>query len=1046
MLKLLLLGLIALLGANLAQAQTSQVTGKVTDEKNAAVGGATVTEKGTRNGTTTGPDGTFTLQVKDHATLVISFVGYENMEVAASPNVHITLNPEFRNLTDVVVTGIGVATSKKKVAIDVSSVSSKDFAKSATTSIEQSLDGQIAGAHIQQTSGTPGAAFNITLRGINSLDGTYPLIMLDGVEIRDLSAVDPASVDHIEVVKGAAGGMLYGAQGANGVIQVFTKKGSLNSKLSISFSTKVSIDNILTGKYPILSNHHHFVTDANNNILDQNGIPIQQDPTGIWTDPQVPDPGANPNLENNKTYNLPTYDHLKQAFRQAMTFTNSVVISGGGPSTDYSLTASQLNQQDVFSNNFSRTNFGINLGINPFRGFTFRTSTQVIAGYENLLGGNRFNVFDAYPYVDFNWRDSTGHRALKTSAAANQLNSLSEQEWHQRSNQSLEIFQNFDFNYKFPRFLELDIKYGLDYKNIDGTDYYLNQSAVLQPAEFWGPDRLGSLLDNFTKTLEQNALFSGFVRLDFQKDFNMSIPLRSTTQVTYDYRTFTGRQYFAQGVQLPSYPPVSISGALIKNSGDGDGLGGNLNETITTFGVLVNETLDYGNLFGISGGFRSDYGSAFGAASKPFTFPRGTVYFRPSEFLSNVSWLTDWKLRAAYGKAGVQPGPYDRQTTLNVSALGTGVGLSLPSTASNDSLHIAVSTELEVGTDLSVRMLSGAWLNRITLGGTYWTRTSSDVYQQAQVAPSTGYASRLDNLSTIESHGVDLSLDASMYNSSNVIWTMGVRWGTAQSKVTKIFNGLSQFNGVFAVKQGANVGLFYGQTVLHSITQLKPDGQTPYIPVAQQGDYTIVNGTVVNKNTNSVLLSANNDQTIIGKAYPDFTSSIINTVTLFKDLTISFQFDWIHGNNIYNLTKQWLYTPAGGSGGSGGISADFDKKINVAGNTGSFVNYYQSLYNLVLPTSWFVENGSYVRLRDLSLTYDLKRIIRVNAIKRISATLSGRNLLTFTKYTGMDPENTGAYGTQGNDISNSRVGAFSGVDYFGVPNLKSYQFSLNFGF
>jgi hypothetical protein len=196
-----------------------------------------------------------------------------------------------------------------------------------------------------------------------------------------------------------------------------------------------------------------------------------------------------------------------------------------------------------------------------------------------------------------------------------------------------------------------------------------------------------------------------------------------------------------------------------------------------------------------------------------------------------------------------------------------------------------------------------------------------------------------------------------------------------------------------------------------------------------------------------VMYTAANDLSVDGHAYPDFTSSLTNRVTLFKTFTVSFQFDWIHGNSIYDITKQWLYTPVGGSGGMGANSKDFDKNVTIAGKTGSFVNYYQSLYNLVNPSSPFVENGSYIRLRDLSLIYDLSRFVTgSHAIKRLTVTASGRNLLTFTKYSGLDPENTGAYGSQGNDLSTSRTGAFSGVDYFGTPNLRSYQFSLNVGF
>src|SRR6185437_7888132 len=143
----------------------------------------------------------------------------------------IALAPDVKSLSDVVVTGVGVATNRKKVPIDVASITSKDFAPSVTTNVQQALDGQIAGASVQQTSGTPGAGFNIILRAVNSLDNTNPLILVDGVQMNqshNINYIDPSIVDHIETVKGPAGAMLYGAQGANGVIQIFTKKGTLN--------------------------------------------------------------------------------------------------------------------------------------------------------------------------------------------------------------------------------------------------------------------------------------------------------------------------------------------------------------------------------------------------------------------------------------------------------------------------------------------------------------------------------------------------------------------------------------------------------------------------------------------------------------------------------------------------------------------------------------------------------------------------------------------------------------------------------------------------
>jgi hypothetical protein len=737
---------------------------------------------------------------------------------------------------------------------------------------------------------------------------------------------------------------------------------------------------------------------------------------------------------------MPTYNHLKQAFRQALTYTHSLSITGGGISSDYALSASTLKQQDVFSNQYERTNLTLNLGLSPFKGFTFRSISQAIIGYQNLLGGNRFQVFNAYPWVDLNWLDSTGHRAIKTSAASNQNNSLSEQEWHKTNSHSVTLNQSFEADYKFPRYLEFNFKYGINYGSNDGYDYYLNQDADIQTALHWGPDREGSLTDTYTGNLYQDANFSGYLRTDFQNDFHLRVPIRTTTQFTYEWKNQSERQYFAEGIQLPAYPPVNLNVATQKTDGD-------FSQEFTIFGLLFNQTIDYANLFGVSGGFRSDYSSTFGGGSTPFTFGRGTAYFRPSELIKHVSWLGDWKLRGAYGKAGISPklqGDYDRQATLDVNTLGTGVALSTQVTASNPALQVILSTETEIGTDITFNALKGEWLPRLSLSGTYWQRTTSGAEQVASVAPSSGFSGLLSNLSTIESHGVDLSLDVQALVTPRFSWTSSVRWGFTHAVVTKIAGGQDVIDGEFAVKQGQPLGLFYGQTPLSSVGQLMADGKTPYIPAAQQGNYEVDNGTVVNKTTYAAVMTAANDQKVIGHAYPDFTSSWINTFTLFRSLSFSFQFDWTHGNNIYNLTRQWLYSPAGGSGGSGGISKDFDEPITINGKPGAYVNYYQSLYNLVNPSSWFVENGSYVRLRDLSLSYDFSPMMKVSWVKRLSATFSARNLLTFTKYKGMDPENTSAVNGQGGTITGT--GAFYGVDYFGVPNLKSYQFGINLGF
>jgi hypothetical protein len=481
------------------------------------------------------------------------------------------------------------------------------------------------------------------------------------------------------------------------------------------------------------------------------------------------------------------------------------------------------------------------------------------------------------------------------------------------------------------------------------------------------------------------------------------------------------------------YPPFTVNSAGTKVSGDGS-------FDYITFGYLVNQTIDFSNLFGLTGGFRSDYNSDFGDQKKPFTFGRGTAYFRPSELIKSPVIL-DWKIRAAYGAAGIPPNEFDgtyyaRQSTLGTGQLGTGLGLYLQNIAGNPGLKVQKVKELEVGTDFTFKTQLANWFQRINLSATYWKKKNTDVIQYVDLPPSSGVQQIRDNLIDLEIKGADISLDADMYTSRNVNWQFGVRFGTFKTLVTKVANGRDFVTGLFVVKEGQPLGNFYAAAPLTSLTQTRSDKTTPYIDPNDVGDYELVDGIVVNKTTKRAVLTDPDDQKIAGNAYPKFNMSFINNVTLFKNLNIAFQFDWYQGNSIYNLTRQWLYRDR--------IHKDFDKPVTINGETGAFVNFYNSLYNSVQRTSWFVENGSFVRLRDVTLTYSFGNILNVKWMKNLALTISGRNLVTFTKYSGLDPEATSAQDSQGNKTFGA--GSNIGVDYFAIPNLRSYQAGINVEF
>jgi TonB-dependent starch-binding outer membrane protein SusC len=1017
-----------------------KIKGKITDAANGSpLAGATIKVRGENSSAVSAPDGSFELTAKSGSTLDISEVGHlsQTVKYTGQGDLEIKLVQDQKSLSEVVVTGVGVATSRKKLAIDVASLNIKDAGKSAVASVEQALQGKIAGANVQFTSGTPGSAAKIVLRGINDLSGNGPIILVDGIEVQGgLTGLDLSSIEKIEVVKGAAGGTLYGAQGANGVIQLFTKKGTRNKKPVINIQSQITSDQVLRGK-ELLANKHSYTTDNEGFIVNATGQRLAPDSNNAWQDPIFSDAGASAytaaNTKNDKPYREPIYDHIGQAYQKAITSNTNLTIAGGADNSDYAFAIGFLKQQNVLYNGYKRLNLGSNLGFTLAKGFNVRSNTQLIYTDEDLLsGGNRFNLTNSWRFIDFTAKDSKGNTVVKPKLNENQLNPLTEREWRTRGSKTIRILQNVNLNYKFNRFAELDYKYGIEFSSADLNNFYQNQRTAPQSgAGFWGSTVDGSITSSFNKFTYQNSLATAYLKFDFAKDFKINIPLNSTTQISYDWRKIQNRSYFAQGSILPSYPPYNIGVATTKTGGD-------VNSSFATYGTLINQTFDYGKLFGVSGGIRSDYSSEFGEAKKAQTFYRGTAYFRPSELL-NSSWIGDWKLRAAYGEAGIQPFTalaFARQLVFNVTTVGVGgVGLGLPSQSANAQLKLATTNELEIGSDASFKTGFKTWLTRFNISATYWKRKAVNSYQFADLSPSTGSAQIFDNLTTLASKGFDFSLDADIMQTENFSWNVGFRYGQFDVVAEKISNNADVVAGIFALKEGQKVGSFFSQYPLSSIDQLKAD-KTRYIAEADKGKYEIVNGMVVDTATKKVFITNPNDTKLAGVAYPKFNASFINNFTILKNISLSLQFDWRYGSSIYNLTRQWLYRDR--------LSADYDKPVTIGGQTGAFVSYYNSLYNNVSPSSWFVESASMLRLRDASLSYNVSEKHRPKWLKAAAITIAARNLFTITKYTGLDPEATNTNDAQGNAAVG--IGAINGVDLFGVPNLKTYIITLNFGF
>jgi TonB-dependent starch-binding outer membrane protein SusC len=1042
-------------------AQT-QVKGKVTDEKGAPLEGATVKVRGENTSTVTKADGSFEISVKEGKTLDISVVGYTSQSVkySGSGDLVLKLNQDQKALSEVVVTGVGAATSKRKLAISVESVNIGSQNKVATGDVGQQLVGQVAGAQISSTNGSPGASLNILLRGINSLNrSTTPMILMDGLQIgaTDFGSIDVNTIDRVEIVQGAAAASIYGAQGANGVIQLFTKKAKAG-KINIDISSSATSNELLNIGGVSKSKFHAFTTNANGEVTSSGGTVLAFDPVLGSYNANVGYSALSVTSFANKPYdkNLLYYDHYKTFLQKGYIFNNSVSISGSKEKVDFLVSGSTNKQNSNFKNNglVERSNLTTNFGVELFKNLKFRSLTQLIYTKNTLNDatgrGIVYALNNTRPFANYDYIDPDGNYGIYVGDAAgvNGSNPNYTNQYSSTLDKKVDVIQNFNLNYKLSRFLELDAKYGINHQNQQIRYRYENQednkNAVDQqffignynPNLSSDGSTTGEIDDISDRTTFQNLLTTATIKTDFEKDFHFRIPIKTTTQVAYDYRKNIYTRFYAYGYDAPSYTPWNANQTgVYKVLTD-------YTEPFVTLGYLVNQRIEYGDLGGITVGVRSDKSSAFGKGAQAQTFPRGDAYLDISKFNfwknSSIGKTVNYfKLRAAYGEAGIQPRAFDRFPVLGAANLGTNSVFTFPTSNPNPDLQVEVSKETEYGADLGFNLLkNSSWLNNMTISFTIWKRTTDNAIYDVDAAPSTGIGTIKNNAFGLGSNGVQASLNLNAYTGKKFVWDFTANFSNQTSKITSVTGQevvvtSAAGSSNYVLRAGEKIGQLYGYKILKSVDQVDPNTGLPFIAKADQALYEVAsNGYVVNKATKRPANSPLKYN--FGDPNPKFNMSFINNFTYKNFLTFSMQWDWIYGSHLYNQTKSWMYRD--------GIHSDYANPITIDGQTQAYTAFYRGIYQAGANNGtkdYFYENASFFRLRNISLGLDFAKLFNVKFTNRMQLVLSGRNLITKTKYTGMDPEVSSGQ-------SNS---AFDrGVDHNTIPNTKQYSVGLNLGF
>ncbi|WP_338876204.1 SusC/RagA family TonB-linked outer membrane protein [Spirosoma sp. SC4-14] len=1089
--KLLLLSLL-LVSSSYAfvYAQGRKISGTVVvDEGSVPFAGATIVVKGTTIGTVTDAKGQYSLTVPPSGNaLIISAVGMETVEEAIGTRntIDVTLKSDTKQLGEVIVTALGIKEERDKFASSVSTVEGKNIAKSGETSLLTGLSGKASGVLITRNGGDPGAGAYIQIRGQNTINGNaQPLFIVDGIPVSNssdntgtaagngivqqsrINDINPEDIESMEVLKGASAAALWGTRAANGVIIITTKKGKdTKGKVNISFKSTVSFDKVnkmhqLQTNYGQGSGGVYMQgnrTTFGDLIADRSGgeDAFITDPTAAGYKGYITFPdgtkryaiangtAANPHGGKNSKE---VYDHTKDPFQTGHFVDNSINISGGNARSNFMISYSNLNQEGVVKkfSNYNRNTARVNVAsqfTEWFRasasvGYTKTYSSRVQQG-DNLDG----ILLDALRTPgDFNNDYYTGtytnpagqvfkdaHVSFRNPLGVDQSTIYSNPIWNINNNKNTtdvdRIMGNVELNITPLSWLAITGRTGID----NFVDSRLERFAR----------NSGSYLGGFlSKNWIQEKQFNTDVFANATKTFSNNFGGSVLVGVNYNSRRKALLSDAITNLIVPSAPDI-LTNALNSNL-----TASNYNSLIRTYAYYAQAEVQAYNMLFLTLTGRSESASTFGSkTNSSFFFPSAALAWQFSKLksLETSPVLSFGKLRLTWGQVGIQPQPYQNFTTFSpaaysdsyagglssASALYAG-GYTRSSTAGNDYLRPERKTESEIGVDL--RFLN----NRISFSGTAYSNSTKDVILSLNVPVETGYSVRNVNAAELSNKGLEFEAGADLLTIADFKWNLSANFSMNRNKVVSLAGAESQ---TLSDSYQENASLIAGQPfgVFYSTDFLKNES----------GKYILdANGFPQGGTSNE----------IIGNPNPKWRGGLGSTFS-YKGLSLYVLFDRVAGNDFYNGTRGALYTfgvhadqggtavaPAGGLKDVNGNllpeGTKFQGQIKDFGAGPVALNqaWYQGRGTSFNSASYkqFIEDGSVSRLREITLSYSLRseKFRRLTHLSNVDFSLTGRNLVLWTNYTGTDPE-----------VNITGAGLSRGQDWFTNPNTKSILFSL----
>ena len=1031
--------------------QFATIKGKVTDETGAPIPGVTILLQGSTSGTVTDIDGNYTIEAAEGQVLVFSFIGYQtlNRVVGTSSILDVRMSVEENNLQEFIVMGYGTI-QKKDITGSVSAINSDKIKDQQVPSLDLALAGQMAGVVVTQSTGAPGGGASVRIRGAGSLSaGNEPLYVVDGFPVTNdfdqrnnpLNTINPSDIDNIQVLKDASATAIYGSRGANGVILITTKSGkSGTSRIDFNVSTGVQ----QVEKLVDVLNAREFAAYINES---RNNAWINSGPNRLATDPNsarlgnvmylLPDAFQNPESLGEGT------NWQKEIFRTAMMSNYQLNFSGGNDRTKYFVSAGYLDQEGVIINSdLKRYSFRLNVesqmnkkvkvGANLTPSYTF--SNQSLAEGNWQGGGIIQSAITAAPhltpYDEFgNYTKVTG-QGIGLSEVDNPVK-IAREYFHQQGTLRLlgTAFAEYSIwdNLKFKTLVGGDIR---NFREDIFSNSLINPNSVNPTKPAVG-----------TNATSQNRNWLAEITLSYAKSFGKhtvdAVVGYTAQNELLDVNRMTGTNF-------PNNNIKTINAAGLITSAF------NTKEQWALLSYLARVNYNFDDRYLLTATFRRDGSSRFGVDSRWGSFPSVSLGWRLSEedFLSDVSWISELRLRASTGLTG-------NNFIANYGAIGLTAQENYIFGASggvlNNGIRLANIPNSTLGwetnrqTDIGVEF--GVLQNRFYLSADYYQKRTSDLLLNVPVPTLTGYSTALQNIGEILNKGLEFTV-----TSRNTVgafkWTTDFNISTNNISVQAlgpdgspiISRQVTSASSPTHITQiGSEPGSYYGYQVV-GIYQNQQDLDSS--PVVLNG-----NGTVQSKpgqlkfadiNGDGVITTA--DRTVLGSPFPDYTFGMTNSFN-YKNFDFAFTLQGVQGFEVLNLARRYygnysgtynvLRSTADGwmseTDRGDGVSPQIDRNFNALAGSNVINNV----------TSLFVEDGSFLRIRNITLGYNLSQPA-LQKLKLSSARLSFtvQNAYTFTKYEGYNPEVSAQGGST----------LVPGVDAGGYPLARSFMFGLNVGF